>query len=121
MSRKLTHYRQPSITERLATAATIEELRELRDALAVLFAAGRMQPTEKTHREWNVQLWARVLELMRADPTCACHIYNVTLRWPKPEALARDMERQLKLLIAPLPSPAARLREQGITIVGITD
>lgn len=120
MSRKLTTYRRPSIANLISIAPDINQLAQLREGMAVMFRAGELAPSEDTRREWHARLWARVLELMQTQPEHASYIYNVTLGWPKPAGLEAVIEEVSRRASASIPSPAERLRAQGIIIVGVT-
>lgn len=122
MSRKFTTYKHPPITDAIAAAVHISVLAAYRDQLSQAFASGQLTPSEKTKRDWLAALWARVIELMRAAPTPeeVMLIYSVTMGWAKPPGLQLALEVLMQKRCAELPSPAERLKAQGIVIAGVT-
>lgn len=122
MSRKLTTYKQASILEQIEQAPEISVLAGYRNQIGVARLSGQLQPSEKTMREWTAALWQRVVELMRAaqTPEQVTFIFNATLGWPKPHDFALALESICFRRCAELPSPAERLKAQGVVIAGIT-
>lgn len=104
MSRKLTTYTRPSILQLLATTGTIDSLAKMRAEILASVASGEIAPRPRTLLAWNEAIWVRVLELMARQPAQAPYIYNLTLAWPKPDALARALEAQLRLVLAEAPT-----------------
>lgn len=122
MSRVLTTYKNPSIADRLAAVTTIEQLAAWRVALQEAYQNGQLKPSEKTVRTWHERLWEKVFALIAAAPTpsAACFVYNVTLRWLKPEGMQENLWRLLSARVAQLPNDVERLAHQGVTIEGVS-
>lgn len=121
MSRKLTTYRQPSITTLIATAPDILALDAMRGEIARSFAAGAIHVSEGTRRRWLVALWTRVIELMRLEPADATWVYNTVLGWPRPADFDAFFEEEYRAIVREVPSEAEALRRAGVVIVGVTE
>lgn len=122
MSRDFTAYKYPSISDRLAAVTTIEQLAAWRVALQEAYQSGQLKPSEKTVRTWHERLWEKVFALIATAPTpsAACFVYNVTLRWLKPEGMQEQLWRLLSARVAQLPNDVERLAHQGVTIEGVS-
>lgn len=116
MSRKLTTYTQPSITERLASAASIEELARLWGALGRRAAAGQIEADEKTLQRWLAACWLRVDGLILEAPTAAeaGYVFDFVRRWPKPPGVPAALAATLARRVAALPDDVAALRAAGV-------
>ncbi len=114
--RRVTTYTAPSIEERIAGAPSIFALCVARLALAELFRAGELTPSESTRRRWNQALWVRVFELMLAaqTPEEATLVYNATMLWAKPDGVGEALEQRMARRVAAMPPPAARWRIEGV-------
>ena len=120
--RRRTVYTRPAVVDLIRKCGSIQALGRLRGGLAFGAFKGTVKPSEKTEREWERAFWGRVIELMLAsngDP-CPTFIYNHQLRWHKSPAIEAAVQAAMVAAMAALPSPAERLRAQGITIEGIT-
>lgn len=122
--RRRTEYRRPSVATLIQKCGSIQALGRLRSGLAYGAAAGNVNPSERTEREWERLFWKRVLELILSckedSPESPTFIYNHCLRWMKPAGVQEAIEAATEAVTAELPSQAETLRRKGIIIEGVT-
>lgn len=87
--RRRTTYARPPVRVLIEKCGSIHALRRLRGSLAYGSWLGKVNPSEKTEREWERAFWKRVIELILSAPNAveASFIYNTQLTWLKPPSI----------------------------------
>lgn len=110
MSRKLTTYRQPSISDRLAAARDIRQLAAIWHSLGRIAREGKVDADRKTVDRWIEACWVRVGELIvnARTPSEACYVFNATLRWRKPVGVEQALRATLHRTVRAMPNDVER-------------
>lgn len=108
--------RRPSILELIETTGSIESLAEMRATIEEAVRVGEIRPSEKVLLSWRDAIWVCVFELMALRPDLAPYIFNVVLRWPKPDGLTEALRVQVELVTASVSSPAKRAGVAGVLV-----
>lgn len=120
MSRFLTTYRRPSISDLIRTAPSVEALAQLRDSLGDAFARGQVAAQERTIRDWREAIYMRLTELMMAATTAEdlSYIFNASFKWYNDDQIRAALEAFVQHRAAALPNRTEVLRAAGIEIQG---
>jgi hypothetical protein len=118
MSRILTTYKQPSIADRIRTAADVKDLSQLRDEITFAMLKAGLDPSGRTIRDWREAVYTRICQLIAAaiTPGDACFIFNTVYLWYPHDDIRAHLRGQLDQRLAQLPDDATRLRAEGIEI-----
>lgn len=121
MSRILTTYKQPSIADRIRTAASVQEIARLRDEIAFALLKAGLDPSGRTIRDWREAVYTRICQLIAAAPTPgdACFIFATVYRWYPHDDIRAHLQTQLDQRLQQLPDDATRLTAEGIEIGGL--